>query len=68
LRLVATPQFSYVLIRSFHHTRLDLVAITQEHREILQVLKTADAATCRQFVREKVDNFWHDIERSIDEH
>jgi DNA-binding GntR family transcriptional regulator len=67
LRLVATPQFSYVLIRSFHHTRLDLVAITQEHREILQVLKTADAATCRQFVREKVDNFWHDIERSIDE-
>jgi DNA-binding GntR family transcriptional regulator len=68
LRFVATPQFSYVLIRSFHHTRLDLVAITQEHREILQVLKTADAATCRQFVREKVDNFWHDIERSIDEH
>jgi DNA-binding GntR family transcriptional regulator len=68
LRAVATPQFSYVLIRSFQHTRLDLVAITQEHREILQVLKTADAATCRQFVTAKVDNFWHEIEGSIDEH
>ena len=67
LRTVATPQFSYVLIRSFHHTRLDLVAITQEHREILQVLKTADATACRQFVTEKVENFWHEIESGIDE-
>ncbi len=67
LRLVATPQFSYVLIRSFRHTRLDLAAITREHREILQVLKTADAATCRQFVTEKIDNFWHELDRGIDE-
>ena len=67
LRTVATPQFSYVLIRSFRHTRLDLAAITEEHREILQVLKTRDAAACRQFMTEKVSNFWHQIERSIDE-
>ena len=67
LRTVATPQFSYVLIRSFRHTRLDLAAVTQEHREILHVLKTTDAAGCRQFVTEKVENFWHEIEGSIDE-
>jgi DNA-binding GntR family transcriptional regulator len=67
LRSVATPQFSYVLIRSFRHTRLDLVAITQEHRDILQVLKTRDPAACRQFVTERVENFWHEIERGIDE-
>ena len=67
LRTVATPQFSYVLIRSFRHTRLDLVAITQEHRDILQVLKTRDPEACRQFVTEKVENFWHEIESGIDE-
>jgi DNA-binding GntR family transcriptional regulator len=67
LRNVATPQFSYVLIRSFRHTRLDLAAITQEHHELLDVLKTADPAACRQFVRSKVENFWHEIERGIDE-
>jgi DNA-binding GntR family transcriptional regulator len=67
LRTVATPQFSYVLIRSFRHTQLDLAAITQEHREILQVLKTADATTCRQFLMRKVENFWHEVESGIDE-
>lgn len=67
LRTVATPQFSYVLIRSFRHTRLDLAAVTQEHREILQVLRTADAVACRKFVREKVENFWHEVESGIDE-
>ena len=67
LRNVATPQFSYVLIRSFHHTRLDLGAITQEHREILQVLRTADPAACREFVTKKVENFWQEIDRGIDE-
>jgi DNA-binding GntR family transcriptional regulator len=67
LRTVATPQFAYVLIRSFRHTRLDLAAITEEHREILQVLKTIDASACRRFVTEKVDNFWHEIESGIDE-
>jgi DNA-binding GntR family transcriptional regulator len=67
LRTVATPQFSYVLIRSFRHTRLNLAAITREHREILQVLKTADAAACRQFVKEKIENFWHEVESGIDE-
>jgi len=67
LRTVATPQFSYVLIRSFHHTRLDLRAITQEHREILQVLKVADPASCRQFVTKTVENFWQEIDSGIDE-
>ena len=67
LRAVATPQFSYVLIRSFRHTRLDLAAVTHEHREILQALKTRDAVACRQFVTEKVENFWHEVESGIDE-
>jgi DNA-binding GntR family transcriptional regulator len=67
LRTVATPQFSYVLIRSFRHTRLNLAAITREHREILQVLKTADAAACRQCVKEKIENFWHEVESGFDE-
>ncbi|HEY6274315.1 MAG TPA: GntR family transcriptional regulator [Terriglobales bacterium] len=67
LRNVATPQFSYVLIRSFRHTRLDLAGITQEHREILRVLNTADPTACRQFVTKKVENFWHEIDRGIDE-
>ena len=67
LRAVATPQFSYVLIRSFHHTRLDLQAITQEHRELLEVLKTAEPAACRQFVTGKVEGFWQQIDRGIDE-
>ena len=67
LRAVATPQFSYVLIRSFHHTRLDLPAITQEHRELLQVLKTAEPRACRQFVAKKVESFWQQIDRGIDE-
>ncbi len=67
LRAVATPQFSYVLIRSFHQTRLDLRAITQEHRELLQVLQTADPMTCRQFVTKKVEGFWQQIDRGIDE-
>ena len=64
---MATPQFSYILIRSFRHTRLDLAAITQEHREILHVLKTADPAACRQFLTKKIENFWHTIESGIDE-
>ncbi len=67
LRTVATPQFSYVLIRSFRHTRLDLAAITQEHCELLDVLKTADPAACREFVTKKVEGFWHEIESGIDE-
>ncbi|HEV2495102.1 MAG TPA: GntR family transcriptional regulator [Terriglobia bacterium] len=67
LRAVATPQFSYVLIRSFHHTRLDLAAITQEHRELLQVLKTAEPVACRQFVTKKVESFWQQINRGIDD-
>lgn len=67
LRSVATPQFAYVLIRSFSHTRLDLAAITQEHREVLSVLKTADPLTCRQFVSEKVEDFLQEILASIDE-
>lgn len=67
LRAVATPQFSYVLIRSFRHTRLDLRAIVEEHRELLQVLKTADPLVCRQFVTKKVESFWQQIDRGIDD-
>jgi DNA-binding GntR family transcriptional regulator len=67
LRTVAAPQFSYVLIRSFRHTRLDLAAITQEHREILRVLMTADPGSCRQFMAKKVANFWQTLEHGIDE-
>jgi DNA-binding GntR family transcriptional regulator len=67
LRTVATPQFSYVLIRSFRHTRLDLPAIVQEHRELLQVLSTADPLVCRQFVTKKVESFWQQIDRGIDD-
>ncbi len=66
LRAVATPQFSYVLIRSFHHTRLNLAAVTQEHREILEVLKTAEPAACREYVSRKVEDFWRQIAASID--
>jgi len=67
LRAVATPQFSYVLIRSFHQTRLNLEAVTQEHRELLEVLKTAEPTACRQFVTKKVESFWQQIDRGIDE-
>jgi DNA-binding GntR family transcriptional regulator len=65
LLAVATPQFSYVLIRSFHHTSLDLKAIVQEHRELLQVLKTAEPGDCRRFVTKKIESFWQQIDRGI---
>lgn len=65
LRTVATPQFSYVLIRSFRHTRLDLRAITQQHRDILENFKTADPVACRQYLSAQIDDFRQQIERSV---
>ena len=65
LRTVATPQFSYVLIRSFHHTRLDLGAITEQHRDILENFKTAEPAACRRYLSTLIDDFRQQIERSV---
>ena len=65
LRAVATPQFSYVLIRSFRHTRLDLSAITQQHREILENFKTAEPAACRRYLSGLIDDFRQKIERGV---
>jgi DNA-binding GntR family transcriptional regulator len=67
LRTVATPQFSYVLIRSFHHTRLDLWAITGQHRDILANFKTAEPAACRRYLSALIDDFRQQIERSVTE-
>lgn len=65
LRTVATPQFAYVLIRSFHHTRLNLPAIVRQHRNILDELKTKDADTCRNFVRQITEDFGRQIEDCV---
>ena len=65
LRTVATPQFSYVLIRSFRHTRLDLHAITQQHRDILENFKTAQPAACRRYFSALIEDFRQQIERSV---
>jgi DNA-binding GntR family transcriptional regulator len=65
LRTVATPQFSYVLIRSFHHTRLDLRAVTGQHRDILENFKTAKPAACRRYLSALIDDFRQQIERSV---
>jgi DNA-binding GntR family transcriptional regulator len=42
-------------------------AFSQEHREILQVLKTADPAACREFLKKNMEDVWHDIDTGIDE-
>jgi DNA-binding GntR family transcriptional regulator len=65
LRAVATPQFSYVLIRSFHRTRLDLHAITEQHRDILENFKTAEPTACRRYLSALIDDFRQQIERSV---
>jgi len=65
LRAVATPQFSYVLVRSFRHTRLDLNAITQQHREILQNLTTGSPLACREYMTRMVEDFRQQIVRSV---
>lgn len=65
LRTVATPQFAYVLIRSFHHTRLNLPAIVLQHQNILDELTTRDAETCRNFVRQTTEDFGRQIEDCV---
>jgi DNA-binding GntR family transcriptional regulator len=65
LRAVAIPQFSYVLIRSFHHTRLDLRAITEQHRGILESFKSSEPAACRRYLTALIDDFRQQIQRSV---
>ncbi len=65
LRAIATPQFAYVLIRSFRHTRLNLSAIVEEHRGIIEKLKTDEPAACREFLREMIGDFWRQIVENV---
>ena len=65
LRTVATPQFSYVFIRSFRHKRLDLQAITEQHRDILENFKTAEPVACRRYLSSLIDDFRQQIVRSV---
>jgi DNA-binding GntR family transcriptional regulator len=65
LRAVATPQFSYVLVRSFRHTRLNLKAITQQHREILENLRTGEPLGCREYVTRMIADFRQQIVRTV---
>jgi DNA-binding GntR family transcriptional regulator len=67
LRAVATPQFSYVLVRSFRHTRLKLQNITQQHREILENLKTGEPQACREYMTRMIEDFRRQIVRSVTE-
>ncbi|MGH9452465.1 MAG: GntR family transcriptional regulator [Terriglobia bacterium] len=65
LRVVATPQFAYVLIRSFRHTRLDLCAIVEQHREIVEKLRTADPEECRKFLSDMTADFLNQIVKGV---
>ncbi len=65
LRAVATPQFAYVLIRSFRHTRLNLPAIAHQHREIINKVKTAEPSACREFLEEMTRDFWRQIRENV---
>ena len=65
LNAVAIPQFSFVLIRSFHHTRLDLRAVTQQHREILETFKTSEPLAFRQYLSGVIEDFRQQIARSV---
>lgn len=65
LRVVATPQFAYVLIRSFRHTRLRLAAIVDQHREIVERLRTASPEECRRFLSEMTADFLNQIVKSV---
>ena len=66
LRAVAIPQFSYVLVRSFRHTHLNLQAITQQHREILENLKSGKPLACREYLTKITEDFWRQIVSSIE--
>lgn len=65
LRVVATPQFAYVLIRSFRHTGLNLPAIVNQHREIVEKLRTGSPEECRSFLRDMTEDFLNQILRSV---
>jgi DNA-binding GntR family transcriptional regulator len=65
LRAVATPQFSYVLMRSFRQTRLDLHAIVQQHREMLELLKHTSPVACRESFGKIVEDFRRQIINNI---
>src|SRR5579875_3094417 len=65
LRIIATPQFAYVLIQRFRYTHLDLPAVVAQHRDILKTLQTADAETCQQYVRDVTADFWRQIEQCV---
>jgi DNA-binding GntR family transcriptional regulator len=67
LRVVATPQFAYVLIRSFRHTGLDLPAIVNQHREIVEKLRTGSPEECRKFLREMTQDFLNQIVKNVAE-
>lgn len=61
LRAVATPQFSYVLLRSSRQTPLDLPAICRQHRDILEQLKSGQPRACREYVSKVTEDFWRQI-------
>lgn len=65
LRIVATPQFAYVLIRSFRHTRLDLPAVVEQHRKIVEKLRTAEPEDCRKFLGDMTEDFLNQIVKSV---
>lgn len=65
LRTVATPQFAYVLIRSFHHTGLNLYAIVEQHRKIIERLRTGSPEECRAFMREITQDFLNQIVENV---
>ncbi len=65
LRVVATPQFAYVLIRSFRHTRLNLPAIVEQHRRIVETLCVATPDECRKFLSDMTEDFLNQILRSV---
>jgi DNA-binding GntR family transcriptional regulator len=67
LRAVAIPQFSYFLVRSFRHTYLNLHAITQQHREIMESLRSGEPLACRECLSRITEDFWRQIVGSIDE-
>ena len=65
LRTVATPQFAYVLIRSFHHTGLNLNAIVEQHRKIIEKLRTGSPAECRAFMQGITQDFLNQIVENV---
>ncbi len=65
LRTVATPQFAYVLIRSFHHTGLNLDEIVEQHRKIIERLRTGSPEECRAFMHDITQDFLNQIVENV---